>query len=68
MELNVPNALRKIYDTNSDALMFGTDLPSTRAKRPFGLSDIELMQQLFIEKEQDNNFYKNAQKWYFKLV
>lgn len=35
VELNVENALKSIYDVNPDALMFGTDLPSTRARRPF---------------------------------
>src|SRR5699024_10474397 len=29
VELNVENALKSIYDVNPDALMFGTDLPST---------------------------------------
>ena len=40
VELHVKNALQQIYDTNPDALMFGTDLPSTRAKRRFERADI----------------------------
>ncbi|CAM5203566.1 hypothetical protein UACE39S_03205 [Ureibacillus acetophenoni] len=35
VELNVENALKSIYDTNPDALTFGTDSRITRAKRPF---------------------------------
>lgn len=65
VELNVANALKSIYQANPDALMFGTDLPSTRAKRPFGYGDIEFIQQLFNENEQDKIFYKNAFDWYF---
>ena len=46
--------------------MFGTDLPSTRAKRPFEYGDIELIQQLFDEQATDKILYTNALKWYFK--
>ncbi|MFF2879526.1 amidohydrolase family protein [Gottfriedia sp. NPDC057991] len=66
VELNVEKTLRSIYETNPDALMFGTDLPSTRAKRPFEYTDIELIQQLFDEQATDKILYTNALKWYFK--
>lgn len=66
VELNIENALKSIYDVNPDALMFGTDLPSTRAKRPFEQADIELIQQLFDEQATDKILYENAVKWYFK--
>ncbi|MFE0507281.1 amidohydrolase family protein [Peribacillus butanolivorans] len=66
VELNIENALHSIYDINPDALMFGTDLPSTRAKRPFEYADIELIQHLFDEKASDKILYTNALKWYFK--
>ncbi len=66
VELNVENALKSIYETNPDALMFGTDLPSTRAKRPFEYKDIDLIQQLFDEQAIDKILYMNAFKWYFK--
>ncbi len=66
VELNVENALKSIYETNPDALMFGTDLPSTRAKRPFAYADIKLIQQIFDEQAVDKILYTNALKWYFK--
>ncbi|MEO4052365.1 amidohydrolase family protein [Solibacillus sp. CAU 1738] len=66
VELNVENALRSIYSVNPDALMFGTDLPSTRAKRPFDYNDILLIQQIFDEQEADKILYTNALNWYFK--
>lgn len=64
--LNIPNALKSIYNVNPDALMFGTDLPSTRAKRPFEYGDVELIMELFDEKATDKIFYSNAFRWYFK--
>ena len=50
VELDVQHALQAIYHVNPDALMFGTDLPSTRAKRPFNNADVELIQQLLINR------------------
>ncbi|MGM9949946.1 MAG: amidohydrolase family protein [Lysinibacillus sp.] len=66
VELDVANALKEIYQVNPDALMFGTDLPSTRAKRPFAVSDIKLIQQLFDEEAADKILYRNAYEWYTK--
>lgn len=66
VELNVAEALQSIYQVNPDALMFGTDLPSTRAKRPFAISDIELIQQLFDEEATDKILYRNALEWYMR--
>ena len=66
VELKVQNALQAIYSINPDALMFGTDLPSTRAKRPFEIKDITLIQQLFDEEACNKVFYTNAFDWYFK--
>ncbi|NNH75931.1 amidohydrolase family protein [Nocardia uniformis] len=41
--MNVGAALRKVHTVNPDALMFGSDLPGTRAGRPFRDTDIELI-------------------------
>lgn len=41
--LDVARALREISSVNPDALMFGTDLPGTRAPRPFEKADIALI-------------------------
>jgi predicted TIM-barrel fold metal-dependent hydrolase len=41
--LDPAEAMEKIAEANPDALMFGTDLPSTRARRPFEPADIELV-------------------------
>ena len=42
-EVEVPTALRDLAAANPDCLMFGTDLPSQRAKRPFAPSDMDLI-------------------------
>lgn len=68
VELDVKHALQKIYETNPDALMFGTDLPSTRAKRPFHETDISLIRELFDEKAGNKILYENALQWYNKKV
>lgn len=39
-DLNVRDALRALYAANPHALMFGTDLPSTRAPRPYEDGDL----------------------------
>jgi len=38
-------AMRAIAAVNPDALMFGTDLPSTRARRPFEDGDIDIVRE-----------------------
>ena len=44
--MNVPRALELIAQRSPDALMFGSDMPSTRSKRPFQGSDIELIKSI----------------------
>lgn len=64
LELDIGNTLKSIYNINPDALMFGTDLPSTRAKRPFEYADIELIKHLFDDNAINRIFLLNALKWY----
>ncbi|MEY9980317.1 amidohydrolase family protein [Lysinibacillus sp. RC79] len=66
VELDVEHALKSIYAVNPNALMFGTDLPSTRAKRPFAYADIELIQELFDAMSAEKILYQNAMNFYFK--
>lgn len=58
--------MKQIYSINPQALMFGTDLPSTRAKIPFGQKDIDLIGDHFSVEEQENIFCSNALDWYGK--
>ena len=44
MKLDVPRTLEAIARQSPDALVFGTDIPSTRAERPFNAADIDLVE------------------------
>lgn len=43
--LDVQKTLEAVTKKNPNALVFGTDIPSTRAKRPFQASDIDLIEK-----------------------
>ncbi|BEK99457.1 amidohydrolase family protein [Nocardia seriolae] len=43
VSMNVGSALRKIHTVNPEALLFGTDLPGTRAGRPFRDTDLSVI-------------------------
>jgi predicted TIM-barrel fold metal-dependent hydrolase len=43
VDFDVRQALRDLYAANPDALMFGTDLPSTRAPSPYSDGDLLLV-------------------------
>jgi len=59
-DLDVRAALRAIAAANPAALMFGTDLPSTRAPRPFDPRDIELLLDALGEDLGRRALYDNA--------
>lgn len=42
-DIDVPSAIRQLVRVNPAAVMAGTDLPSTRAPRPFADTDLELI-------------------------
>ena len=56
--------MKTIHQINPQALLFGTDLPSTRADIPFSADHIELVREHFSVDEQAAIFYKNASVWY----
>lgn len=58
--------MKTIYQINPKALIFGTDLPSTRAKVPFSDKDIQLLVDSFSSDQLENILYKNAFEWYNK--
>ena len=64
VQLDIPQALRDIQAANPSALMFGTDLPSTRAARPYSDSDFRLVIDTLGEKAAQRVFYDNAAAFY----
>ncbi|WP_426141740.1 amidohydrolase family protein [Pseudomonas sp. DWP3-1-2] len=56
--------LKAIFAANPQALMFGTDLPSTRAPRPFRTSDIDLIKETLGERDAQLVLWENASTFY----
>lgn len=63
-DFTIPEALRAIYAANPAALIFGTDLPSTRAPRPFEDADVTLIQETLGENAARHVLVENALKLY----
>jgi len=64
VDFDVSAALRDLYSANPKSLMFGTDLPSTRAARPYGCNDFILVAEALGEDQAGNVFYDNAREFY----
>jgi predicted TIM-barrel fold metal-dependent hydrolase len=60
VKLDVPKALEAIAKNNPAALVFGSDIPSTRAERPFMPSDIDLIEQVLGAELAAKVFWDNA--------
>jgi len=64
VSMDVPAALERIAGRSPNALMFGTDLPSTRAKRPFQVEDIELVRRVLGPELARRALWNNAVSLY----
>jgi predicted TIM-barrel fold metal-dependent hydrolase len=64
VRLNVSEALREIAAVNPGALIFGTDLPGTRAERPFEEADVDLILESLGEPLANRVLRENAMDWY----
>jgi predicted TIM-barrel fold metal-dependent hydrolase len=63
---DVPAALRAIARVNPGALLFGTDLPSPRAPRPFDDSDVDLVTEALGEPLARRALHDNAVALYLR--
>lgn len=61
---HVPTALKELYAANPSCLMFGTDLPSTRAPRPYCDDDFLLVVDTLGDEAAQAVFYDNAAAFY----
>jgi len=64
IDLDVVATLRSIHAVNPLALMFGTDLPSTRARRPFEAADVDVVAEALGEEASAAVFESNARVFY----
>lgn len=64
VDFDVSNALKDLYSANPDCLMFGTDLPSTRASRPYTDRDLQLIIESLGEQAAGRVFWSNAARFY----
>jgi predicted TIM-barrel fold metal-dependent hydrolase len=64
VEMDVPAALEAIAGRDPAALMFGTDLPSTRARRPFTVADIDLIERVLGADLAPRALWSNARATY----
>ncbi len=59
VKMDVPKTLELIAAKNPNALVFGTDIPSTRAARPFMPSDIDLVEKVLGPELAKKAFWDN---------
>jgi predicted TIM-barrel fold metal-dependent hydrolase len=64
VDFHVPTALKELYSANPGCLMFGTDLPSTRAPRPYSDEDFLLVMDTLGDEAARAIFYDNAARFY----
>lgn len=58
------DVLSDLYAINPHALMFGTDLPSTRAPRPFQEADLSGLAEVLDDEALGNVLWNNARAFY----
>lgn len=64
VDFDVRPVLRDLYAANSAALMFGTDLPSTRASRSYADDDFALIAETLGDEAALEVLYRNAAEFY----
>ncbi|MCF8602100.1 amidohydrolase family protein [Gordonia sp. HY442] len=64
IHMDPATAIRAIMDIDPTALMVGTDLPSTRARRPFLDDDFEYITQVLDPSQVADVFWNNAAAFY----
>jgi len=60
VKMDIPKTLTQIARHSERALVFGTDLPSTRAARPFQVSDMHLIHDVLGQEAARKAFWNNA--------
>ncbi len=63
-DVDVPSTLQAIAQANPAALLFGSDLPSTRARRPFSTADVSVVVDALGRDLAAKALHDNAAGWY----
>ena len=64
VDFDVRSAIKSLYAANPAALMFGTDLPSTRAARPYSDRDFQLVIDTLGDQAARRVLFENALDFY----
>jgi len=64
VNFDIKTALKDLFSANPDSLMFGTDLPSTRAPRPYEDNDFALVVEALGAEDACKVLYENAETFY----
>ncbi len=64
VDFDVVKALQQIYAVNPAALMFGSDLPGTRAPRQFSQQDLQLIKDNFDQTAVEKILWHNGAEFY----
>ncbi|MCP3679438.1 MAG: amidohydrolase family protein [Gammaproteobacteria bacterium] len=64
VDFDVVKALQQIYAVNPAALMFGSDLPGTRASRQFSQQDLQLIKDNFDQAVVEKILWHNGAEFY----
>ncbi len=67
-DIDVTAALKTLYSANPNALMFGSDLPSTRVPRPYSHDDFILVAETLGKDAAMKVFSDNAIEFYKPAV
>jgi predicted TIM-barrel fold metal-dependent hydrolase len=59
VKMDVPKALEAVAKKSPNALVFGTDIPSTRAQRPFQPADLDLVEKVLGPELANKAFWDN---------
>lgn len=68
VDFDVRSALQDLYSANPESLMFGTDLPSTRAPRPYEDNDFAIIIEALGGEKARKVLYENAVKFYHPTI
>ncbi|MGB2256011.1 MAG: amidohydrolase family protein, partial [Spongiibacter marinus] len=64
VDFAVSQVVKRLHSINPKALMFGTDLPSTRSPRPFNPIDIEIIGNALGDSDARCVLWENAVEFY----